>query len=69
MAADEQLIDYDRAAEITSISRRQLERMAAAGEFPAPVRVGRLVRFRLAEVVAWVRRQAGGRAVQTAALR
>ncbi len=35
-------------------SRRHLERLLASHRIPAPVRIGRLVRWRADEIVAWI---------------
>jgi excisionase family DNA binding protein len=39
------LVDFEAAAALLSISRRHLEDLAREGRLPAPVRLGRAVRF------------------------
>jgi excisionase family DNA binding protein len=48
------LYDADRAAALVGLSVRTVWRLAAAREFPAPVRVGRATRWRRADIEAWV---------------
>jgi prophage regulatory protein len=42
------------------VDRRELRRLVAAGEFPAPMKVGRRrIRWRRSEVEEWIARRAG----------
>ncbi len=41
-------------AQIIGLSLRTIRRMDAAGEIPRPIRRGRVVRWRLAEIRSWV---------------
>jgi excisionase family DNA binding protein len=52
----EPLIDVAAAAKIIGVSKRQLARMAAAGEIPA-MRVGKYWKFRASALDAWIREQ------------
>lgn len=51
------LLDVKQVALWLHISARQVARLVDAGRMPGPVRLGRLVRWRRAEVLAWI---AGG---------
>lgn len=55
--AGQQLASVSQVAEICGISAEHVRRLADRGAMPAPVRLGRSVRFRLAEIEAWM--QAG----------
>jgi len=48
------LIDAKVMAELLSISSRTLYRLDDMQAIPQPVRLGRLIRWRLAEVIAWI---------------
>lgn len=48
------LLQAQEAANVARISRRQWDRMVSSGRAPAPVRLGRLVRWRADELRAWV---------------
>jgi excisionase family DNA binding protein len=48
------MIDVREVAEILSISTRSVWRLVASGELPQPIRFGRNVRWRLADVEAWI---------------
>ena len=48
------LIDVKTAASLLNVSPRTLYRLHSVGATPDPVRIGRLVRFRLAELLAWI---------------
>ena len=49
-----ELVPAAAVAVMLSVSARTLWRMHAAGELPAPVKVGGSTRWRLSEVRAWV---------------
>lgn len=48
------LIDARQTAERLRISERSWLRLVERGEAPAPIRLGRLVRWRIAEIEAWI---------------
>ena len=48
------LIDVKTTAKLLNVSSRTLYRLHDLGMTPSPVRLGRLVRFRLAELLAWI---------------
>ena len=51
------------AADLLAVSKRTLQRLIAAGEFPAPVKVGAPSRVRLQDLERYIERQqrkAGG---------
>ena len=48
------LISAERVAKMMSISVRSLWRLLSAGRLVPPVRLGRCVRWRLAEVREWI---------------
>jgi predicted DNA-binding transcriptional regulator AlpA len=48
------LIDAARLAEILNCSRRHVEQMDCTGKLPRPIRLGRLKKFLLLEVEAWL---------------
>jgi predicted DNA-binding transcriptional regulator AlpA len=67
---DISFVSPKRAAELTSLSTRQLSRLVEAGQFPSPLRLGVGRNGRLAfverEVQGWLRArlaERGGRAV------
>lgn len=49
------LLNDKRTAAELGISRRKLWTMNATGQLPAPVRMGRSVRWRTADITEWVR--------------
>jgi prophage regulatory protein len=49
-----QLIDIERLAEITGLSKPTLWRHNEAGLIPAGMKIGRAVRWRLADVERWI---------------
>lgn len=49
-----QLVTVDQVARTLGLSVRTVRRMDSAGKLPAPVRVGGSVRWRKADVAAWV---------------
>ncbi|MEQ9454559.1 MAG: helix-turn-helix domain-containing protein [Phycisphaeraceae bacterium] len=55
------LISLDKAAEILSISKRTLQRLISAGEFPSPVKIGAASRVLVADIERFIERQRGGR--------
>jgi excisionase family DNA binding protein len=48
------LIDVKTATRLLNVSSRTLYLLHDLGMTPSPVRIGRLVRFRLAELLAWI---------------
>lgn len=52
------LVDEKEAAQLLRVSARSLRRAVARGEAPAPVKVGRLTRWRVADLERWVARLA-----------
>lgn len=51
-----QLLDVRAVASLLGCSPRHVYRLADAGHMPAPVRLGALVRWRRAELAAWLDR-------------
>ena len=64
------LLDARALAKVLSCSVRHIRRMDTAGELPAPVRIGRLVRWRRAEgrYAALYHSQFAGRTAQSVSL-
>jgi predicted DNA-binding transcriptional regulator AlpA len=58
MTNDTTMIGPNEFRELLKISRAQFYRLKASGRLPAPVRFGRLCRWLLAEVLAWLRAEA-----------
>jgi excisionase family DNA binding protein len=50
------LLDADETSDFCGWSRRTTYRLADAGRMPAPIRVGRMTRWRRAELEAWIAR-------------
>src|SRR2546423_206788 len=48
------LVDADGTGRLVGLSGRSIRRMSAAGLMPGPVRCGGAVRWRVAEIRAWV---------------
>jgi excisionase family DNA binding protein len=48
------LIGVDRVAEKLNVSTRHVRRLAEAGAMPRPIRLGAVVRWKLAEIDAWI---------------
>ena len=48
------LVTSDKLARLLNISKRTLMRLRSVGKLPRPVQLGRLVRWRAAEVHEWV---------------
>ncbi|MBL9118592.1 MAG: helix-turn-helix domain-containing protein [Phycisphaerae bacterium] len=48
------LIGVERVAEKLNVSTRHVRRLTDAGALPRPIRLGSLVRWRLAEIDAWI---------------
>ena len=48
------LIRYAELAEVLSVSKRTLNRMRTTGDLIRPVRVGKSLRWRLADVEEWI---------------
>lgn len=51
------LVSLTHAAELLAVSKRTLQRLIAAGEFPAPVKVGANSRLRVEDIVSYIERQ------------
>ena len=51
------LVSLSAAADVLAVSKRTLQRLIAAGEFPAPVKVGAASRVRVADLERYVERQ------------
>lgn len=49
------LLRIAEVAALLAVSARHLRRLADSGRMPAPVRLGASLRWRSAEVVAWIR--------------
>ncbi len=49
-----QLLTIQDVAELCGISNEHVRRLVDRGAFPKPIRLGRSVRFRLSDVMAWV---------------
>lgn len=49
-----QMIDVREVATILKVSTRSVWRLVARGELPAPIRVGRAARWRVAQIEAWI---------------
>lgn len=54
VTAQPELLDAVEAANLLSISKRHLIRLADAGHAPAPLHLGRVVRWRRAEIMEWL---------------
>ena len=50
----ETLLTYADVTARTKLTRTHIWRMAKRGEFPAPIRIGRVPRWREADVDAWI---------------
>ena len=48
------LLRLQDVADRVALSPRMVQKIAAVGAFPAPVRVGRAVRWRESDVTAWI---------------
>jgi predicted DNA-binding transcriptional regulator AlpA len=57
----DKLISRSRAAELTGLSTRTLLRWGKVGLFPAPVKIGRLVRYSLREILEFIDELKAGR--------
>lgn len=66
MNTETKLHDIKFFAEQFGCSPRKIQLLVAAGEFPAPIRIGRLIRWRKEEVAAWVQSRAEAAAAQAA---
>lgn len=57
------LVSLATAAEILGVNKRTVQRLIAAGKFPAPIKVGATSRVRLEDLERYInqqRRKAGG---------
>lgn len=50
----DRLLDVNAVADLCSCSVRHIRRLTDAGEFPSPVKLGRLVRWRRQDVRSWI---------------
>ena len=48
------LLSIDDLAHLLSVSKRNVWRLRSAGEMPAPLYIGRLVRWRREEIERWI---------------
>jgi excisionase family DNA binding protein len=55
-SSDAQLLKIGDVCQLLKISKRSVWRLISAGQFLPPVRVGRSVRWRRAEVEEWVKK-------------
>ena len=55
-SSDAQLLKIGDVCELLKISKRSVWRLISAGQFLPPIRVGRSVRWRRAEVEEWVKK-------------
>jgi predicted DNA-binding transcriptional regulator AlpA len=56
------LLDADAVAAVLACCNRHVHRMSAAGQLPAPLRIGQLVRWRVGTLRDWLRRTEEGEA-------
>ena len=54
MRINEALITVAQVADATGFSVRSVWRLIAEGRTPAPVRIGRTIRFRVADIERWI---------------
>jgi predicted DNA-binding transcriptional regulator AlpA len=47
-------VDADGFAQLANISRAMVHKLNASGRCPAPVRIGRLCRWRVSDISAWL---------------
>ena len=59
------LLPVGHAAHYVAVGRSRIYQLAAAGEFPQPIKVGRSVRWIRAELDAWIAAQAARRSLGT----
>ena len=52
--AEALLLTADAVAKLLSVSRLSVWRWRSAGKLPQPIKVGRTVRWRRAEIIAWI---------------
>ena len=57
VSRDEQFLALNEVAFRLQVSRRTIERQIIAGEFPRPLKVGRVSRFSWPEVVEYLRQK------------
>lgn len=48
------LVGVDELAELLSVSERSVWRMRSRGQLPASIRLGGSIRWRRAEILAWI---------------
>lgn len=53
----EKLIDVDETAEMLGVGARTVWRLRDSGRMPAPITIGKCIRWRVADIAAWI--QAG----------
>jgi excisionase family DNA binding protein len=49
-----ELLTVEQAAEMAGVGKRSWWRFSSSGKAPAPVRIGRSVRWRRAEIAEWI---------------
>jgi excisionase family DNA binding protein len=54
MSDDEKMIKVKDVAEKIKVNRSTVYKLLSAGKIPSPVKIGRSVRWRLAEINAWI---------------
>ena len=63
------LLHLAEVRRIVGIGKSQLYRLIAAGDFPAPVKIGRSSRWLSSEVDAWIHAQASIRSAESLGMR
>lgn len=53
-ASEAELLDVKQTARLVNISQRTVYRLVDAGKMPAPIKLGSLVRWRRAQLEAWI---------------
>lgn len=56
-SSPQRMIDVREVATILSVSTRSVWRLVSRGELPQPIRFGRNVRWRCADIEAWITSQ------------
>lgn len=54
----DRLLDYAGVAQWVGVPERSIRKWIAAGTGPAPIRLGRHIRFRVRDVLAWLDQRA-----------
>jgi excisionase family DNA binding protein len=50
------LLGLDKVAKLLDVSKREVQRLIAANELPAPIKIGRLSKLTLGDVEAFIHR-------------